>query len=84
MRLMADTTAGVRVHFRTRASRIEVVAAVHSVVFQDLVALPAFIDLVADSAIHRTEQVHGGAATYDYLNDRVQIAPTTTTVVVFD
>jgi hypothetical protein len=84
MRLMVDTGAGVRIHFRTRASRIEVVVAVHPVVFLDLVALPVFIDLVADGTLLRSEQVRGGAATYDYLNDHVQISPTPPTVIVFE
>ncbi|WP_457100793.1 SGNH/GDSL hydrolase family protein [Microbacterium sp. P5_E9] len=84
MRLMVDTAAGVRVHFTTRASRIEILAAVHPVDYQDLVVLSASVDLVVNGELRRSEQVIGGAATFDHVNDRVEVNTGPPVVVVFD
>jgi lysophospholipase L1-like esterase len=53
-------------------------------VFQDLVALPAYIDMVVDGELLRSEQVLGGAALFDHVNDCVEITPGPARVVVFD
>ena len=85
MRLMIDTAAGVRLRFTTTAERIELTLAVHPLEIAPSGPLfPAFVDLVVDDRVIRSERVEGTPARLDVLTDTLlPMEPSPAQVVTF-